>query len=461
MKFAHKIRHGLLSSAVFAGAFIIAQPAFAQDVPSAASNESGATNGDIIVTAQRKAESLSKVPVSVVAFDAEALRTRVVTSEQDLGALVPGLLVKSGQNSNQLSFSMRGQTLDPFSGTSPAVLTYLNEAPFTGGNTSTAFFDFSSLQVVKGPQGTLFGRNATGGAVLYSTPMPGNVAAGYATLRIGERNTIQIQGAVDLPIVVDKLHIRLAADYAKGDGYLKNINTGNTLGDKNNKSGRITILFTPTEAIRNVTLLQYSDIGGTEGTGGLYSYYTVGQTNNGYALNSTLDFVYGPNSPFAPAVGDGPAAPGRWPGGPAGYLAFQKANPYKVWLQYDLPHKAHAAFVSNTTEIEAGDNLLVKNIFGYTDTFARTPGNLAGSPFGALWLYNNAGLGNGPPGGETFDIRRWSNELQLQGSVADDRLDYILGIFVSSSTQKDYIPVNVGADLPTGSLAESAYHYTV
>ncbi len=434
-----------------------------------ADGEAGATSrpaeasGEIVVTAQRKEEALSKVPVSVVAFDAETLKTRVITSEQDLGALVPGLLVKTGQNSNQVSFSMRGQTLDPFSGTSPAVLTYLNEAPLPGGNTASAFFDFSSLQVLKGPQGTLFGRNATGGAVLYSTPTPGNEVSGYLNLRAGERSLFQAQGAIDLPVVKDILSIRLAGDYTKQDGYLKNINTGNTLGDKDSKSGRITVLFTPSDSFRNTMLFQYSDIGGTEGTGGLYSYYKVGQTNNGFALNPTLDFVYGPNSPFGSLVGDGPASPGHFPGGVEGYLNFQKKNPYKVWLSHDLPHKAHIAFFTNTTEVDVSDSMKIKNIFSYVDTFSRTPGNLAGSPFGALWLYNrpgSTGLGKGPPGGETFKTKRWTEEIQLQGSAADGRLDYIVGFFMADSKQKDYIPVQVGEDLPVP-LADIAYHYRV
>jgi len=453
----------LAGSAAFALVGATTVQAAEADGESGATSRPAETSGEIVVTAQRKEEALSKVPVSVVAFDAEALKTRVVTSEQDLGALVPGLLVKTGQNSNQISFSMRGQTLDPFSGTSPAVLTYLNEAPLPGGNTASAFFDFSSLQVLKGPQGTLFGRNATGGAVLYSTPTPGNEVSGYLTLRAGERSLFQAQGAIDLPVVKDILSIRVAGDYTKQDGYLKNINTGSTLGDKDSKSGRITVLFTPSDTFRNTMLFQYSDMGGTEGTGGLFSYYKVGQTNNGFALNPTLDFVYGPNSPFGALVGDGPAGPGKFPGGVEGYLNFQKKNPYKVWLSHDLPHKAHVAFFSNTTEVDVSDNMKIKNIFSYVDTFSRTPGNLAGSPFGALWLYNrpgSTGLGKGPPGGETFETKRWTEELQLQGSAADGRLDYIVGFFMADSKQKDYIPVQVGEDLPVP-LADIAYHYRV
>jgi iron complex outermembrane recepter protein len=94
------------------------QTASAQDPAPAAAEVTdqgqAAGAGDIIVTAQRREEKLAKVPVSVVAFGAEELVSRNITSEQDIGTLVPGLQVKNGQNSNQLSFSMRGQSLDRF-----------------------------------------------------------------------------------------------------------------------------------------------------------------------------------------------------------------------------------------------------------------------------------------------------------------------------------------------------------
>lgn len=247
------LRFGLMISAAISG-LSFATMAAAQD--SDASSNAAVDQSVIIVTAQRKEEQLARVPVAVVAYGSEALQTRSINSEQDVGRLVPGLLVKNGQNSNQLSFSMRGQTLDPFSGTSPAVLTYLNEAPYNPGNTSTAFFDLESIQVLKGPQGTLFGRNATGGAVLYSTPEPGDVVGGYVNLRAGSRNYFQAQAAIDLPIAPEHLALRLAFDATKGDGYITNINTGGTLGDKNSRSGRATLLFTPSPAIKNVTVLQ-------------------------------------------------------------------------------------------------------------------------------------------------------------------------------------------------------------
>lgn len=450
--------HRQLALGVGLSALAAAMPAFAQDAVEQTAEPSAAAApvpGEIIVTAQRRAESLSKVPVSIAAFNAQALEDRNVSSEQDLAALVPGLIVKSGQNSNQISFTLRGQTLDPFSGSSPAVLTYINEAPLSAGNTATAFFDYSSVQVLKGPQGTLFGRNATGGAVLYETTKPGDTFGGYATVKGGERNYIQVQGALDIPLS-SVFKIRVAGDYNKQDGYIRNVKTGNTLGDTDALSGRVTLVIEPSSSFKNTTVAQYSRFRGTEGAGGLYSFHGCGETNNGYTLTATLDCVYGLNSPFAPTLGNGPVGDGTWPGAVAGYLQWQQQHPYEVWLSYDLPHKAHLAFVTNTTEAEISDNLKLKNIFNYADAFARTPGILSGSPFNSLDLYNRSGLGNGPPGGEEFTTRAISNELQLQGKSG--ALQYIVGAFYSWTKKKEYIPVIVGAELATP-LADIAYFY--
>ena len=451
----------LLSGASLAAVVLVlgSGPAFAQDAPAEADN--AAATADIVVTAQRREEQLSKVPVSVVAFGAEALQARNISSEQDIGTLVPGLQVKNGQNSNQLSYSMRGQSLDPFSGTSPAVLPYLNEAPYNPGQTSTAFFDLASIQVLKGPQGTLFGRNATGGAVLYTTPMPGDEVAGFGIARAGSRNFVQLQGAVDLPIAPGLLAVRLAFDFTKGDGYVKNINTGNTLGDKNSKSGRATILFTPSESIKNTTIFQYDRVRGSEGVGGIYNYYSAtnpqfvsdGTTRTpASGLSNTLAAIYGTN--------DGPAAPGFFPGAVEGYTKFTRSHPFKVWLQYDLPHRARNIFTSNTTEIEIGDNAKLKNIISYMDGKARTPGNLAGGPFGSLWLFKLAGINaTGTPGGQTFKSKTLSEELQLQGDAFDNRLNYTAGVFYSKQKRFEIIPINIGADVVPGGIADISYAY--
>jgi iron complex outermembrane receptor protein len=467
-----RVRNGaLLRGSASAAALILAtsaMPVLAQAAPDQAADEAGLQ--EIVVTAQRREEKLSKVPISVVAYNAEALQTRNIASEQDISFLVPGLQVKNGQNSNQLSYSMRGQSLDPFSGTSPAVLPYLNEAPYNPGNTATSFFDLGSVQVLKGPQGTLFGRNATGGAVLYTTPMPGDEFGGYVIARGASREFVQVQAAVDLPIIKDKLAIRLAFDATRGNGYITNINTNNTLGDKNNRSGRATILFTPTETIKNVTIFQHDRVRGTEGVGGIFNYYSLlatpgvassqfvsdGRTRTpnttGTPLSNTLAAIYSAN--------DGPAGPGFFPGAVEGYTKFSRENPFKIFLQYDLPHRANNTFVSNTTEIEVGDNAKIKNIFSYMKGKSITAGNLGGGPFGSLWLFKLAGINaTGVPGGQTFESETYSNELQLQGTAMDGKLNYTAGAFYSNQKRFEIIPINIGADVVPGGIADISYAY--
>ncbi len=460
------LRHVLLTGISFAGMASFAAPAMAQSA-----EEAEANSGEIIVTAQRREEELSKVPVSVLAFGADALQSRNIVSEQDMGTLVSGLQVKNGQNSNQLSFSMRGQTLDPFSGTSPAVLTYLNEAPYLPNNTATAFFDLESIQVLKGPQGTLFGRNATGGAVLYSTPMPGDEIGGYGIIRGGSRDYIQVQGAIDLPLIEDTLAVRVAFDATSGDGYVTNVATGNTFGDKNSRSGRLTVRLTPGEVFRNTTVFQYDRAKGTEGTGNIKNYYSVPNPANPtaqFASDGLSKIFNNTGSPWSATLcalycaKNGPAAPGFFPGGVEGYTLWSHQNPYKTWVQYDLPHDARSYFLSNTTEFDLNDEMMLKNIFSFMDGRSNTPGNLAGGPFGSLWLFKLVGINaTGAPGGQTFKSEIWSNELQLQGESSDGRLNYAIGAFYSESDRFEIIPINIGADIiPPVGIADISYAYS-
>src|SRR3546814_12156568 len=87
--------------------------------------------------------------------------------------------------------------------------------------------------------------------------MPGDEFSGFVILRGASRDYGQMQAAIDLPLIPGKLGIRLAGDITRGDGYITHINTGNTLGDTNSRSGRATILFTPTDTNENVTVVQY------------------------------------------------------------------------------------------------------------------------------------------------------------------------------------------------------------
>lgn len=191
-----------------------------------------ADSGDIIVTAQRRDESLSKTPVAVAVVSAETLAKAQVTSQQDLRAIAPGLSVRASTNSNTLNYALRGQTLDPLSDTTPGVVPYINEVQLGGTASASAFYDLQNVQVLKGPQGTLFGRSATGGAVLFTTAKPTNKFGGYVSATGGNYAYRKGEGAINVPIVPDDLLLRVSGVYQQRNGFQKNLFTnGGREGD--------------------------------------------------------------------------------------------------------------------------------------------------------------------------------------------------------------------------------------
>ncbi len=157
----------IVTAMLMAGVAIpLAPAAWAQD-----SADEAATSGEIIVTARRREESLSKVPIAITAIDGADLAKRAIVNENDLQAAVPGLVIRQNGGIHSFNYSIRGQSVDTFTNSPPSVLPYVNEVQISTLSAST-FYDMGGIQVLKGPQGTLFGRNATGGAVLYRPRRP-------------------------------------------------------------------------------------------------------------------------------------------------------------------------------------------------------------------------------------------------------------------------------------------------
>ena len=186
---------------------------------------------EIVVTAQRRDESLSRVPVSVAVITADTLAKANITSEQDLRVASPGLSVRAASNSNQLNYALRGHTTDPFANTRPGVLPYVNEIQIGGTGGSSAFYDLQSIQVLKGPQGTLFGRSATGGAVLFTTAKPTEALSGYVSALFGNYDSKKFEGAISGPIAGDALLGRVAGFYQARNGFQRNLFDGGREGD--------------------------------------------------------------------------------------------------------------------------------------------------------------------------------------------------------------------------------------
>jgi iron complex outermembrane receptor protein len=387
--------------------------------------------GEVIVTARRRAENLARVPLAVTAFSAQQLVEKQIRNDTDLQLATPGLTIRQTQGPNTLTYSIRGQTADTFSGSPSAVVPYLNEVPITS-TAVMSFYDLDSVQVLKGPQGTLFGRNATGGAVLYSTAKPTNDFGGYVRARAGNLAYGEAEGALNIPIVADKVLLRAAFDVTNRDGYIQNLFTGQELGQIRRQSGRVSLTLKPTETVTNTTMFQYTHAGGTNtGASYLYSAYSPGQTNNGFALFGTTGALYGPSldSVFGlPGAWNTYLAlhPGAFPGGVVAYVDEQKAlGPYKTNYTGDETHRENDWFLSNNTTVDLSDNLTLRNILGFSRSWTHSEAGSIGAPYN-IFLSENFATGFK---GNRVLADSTSEEIQLQGKAFDGKLTYVTGFY--------------------------------
>ena len=224
-----------------------------QDEPS-----SSAGIAEIIVTAQRRSENLQRAALAISAVSGQALVSANVTKPGDLAALVPSLQTTATAGPYAL-FYLRG--IGTFTGNalsdSPVALNFNGAYIARLSGSSGFFYDLDRIEVLKGPQGTLYGRNATGGAInlLPVAPKLGDIS-GYGTLAIGNYDTVQTNAAINVP-VGEKMALRVAGFYAKHDGYLSD-----GTDDQNDHGGRLSLLAVPTDDLRITVVGDYSHIGG-------------------------------------------------------------------------------------------------------------------------------------------------------------------------------------------------------
>ncbi len=216
--------------AVLLASVALAAPAAAQNAATVTDGSAAAapTGGleEIVVTAQRREQNLQDVPAAVSALSFEALAARGITQTTDLMGSLPNLQVTSAYGNTQPNFSLRGISVaNEFSAsTASPVGVYVDEVyqSFRASH-GQQLYDLERVEVLRGPQGTLYGRNTTGGAINFITRKPRlDGANGYLTLGYARFNTFTAQGAVEATPVPDTFGIRIAGTYAKGDGYTFN-----------------------------------------------------------------------------------------------------------------------------------------------------------------------------------------------------------------------------------------------
>ncbi len=245
------------------GTILALTPAWAQDAEDTQpaednqSSDEGMTRDEAVqsgielmtVTAQKQEESLLDVPIAVTSLGEEALELRQIDNFSDIQFNTPNLTFQKGQfTGTNIQIRGIGSALTAASADS-GISTHVNNVFFQSPRLfETEFFDVERVEILRGPQGTLFGRNATGGVINVITARPDlqdygfNVQAEY-----GNFNNIRVKGHANVPIIEDKLGIRVAGIYLERDGFTENIFTGNDIDGREQFSVRGSLRFTPTE----------------------------------------------------------------------------------------------------------------------------------------------------------------------------------------------------------------------
>ncbi|MET0239549.1 MAG: TonB-dependent receptor [Sphingobium sp.] len=411
----------LHSKSVFRGVSLIAvmfaaTPAIAQD-----------DSGDIVVTARRVEERLQDVPISITVFNQAQLSNRNVVSAGDLAAYTPSLAANGRWGAESTSYAIRGFVQE--GPTSPSVGTYFAEvvAPRVNGGTTSGngagvgqFFDLANVQVLKGPQGTLQGRNTTGGSVLLVPQKPTGRFEGYIEGSLGNYDMQRLQGVVNIP-VLDTLRVRIGVDHQDRDGYLRNVSSvgPRDFGDVGYTAVRFSTVADLTPNLENYFIGTYS-ISNTNGT-------------------STRIFS------LTPARGNVVSRPIH-----AANLAAVGDDFYKVANGNPLAGQRIQQWqLINTTTWKASDLLTVKNIVSYAefrqdqalnnngdDGFALNPAN----PFYSIAVAPQ-------PGSHNASQSTFTEEFQIQGHSANDSLTYQAGAYLELSEplglQNTWSPQNI------------------
>ena len=433
--------------AIYLGGVALVQllglPAYAQET-------GGVSESDldtIIVTARRQEERLQDVPISISVLDQEAVTKRNIYNAGDLGSYVPSLSTNANFGPEKSSFAIRGFIQE--GRTSPSVGVYFADVVSPRANTGTTsgngagvgdFFDLQNVQVLKGPQGTLFGRNTTGGAILLVPTKPTDRLEGYIEGSLGDYDLRRVQGVLNVPLA-DTFKVRIGMDRNVRDGYLRN-RSGigpDRLGDANYIAARLSIVADLTPDLENYTIVTYSktDTNGTipkiVAAPDCTSFFVCAAPGyDGFPYDPmSLQPLLGPLSQIqlarAQARGDG-------------FWDVENSDPRAKSIQKTWR-------IINTTTWDASDALTVKNIVSYAEFREDTSFSL----FGDNYLYPPDFFGPGAPGGtfpglviETGATGNYAaqytftEELQLIGQAADGRLNWQAGAYLEISKPQNF-----------------------
>lgn len=405
-----KFKIGLL-----VGVAVISSNAYAQTsaVPAPRKTDQPDTRNDdeaveeIVITAQRRSQSLQDVPLAVSAFTSEDIKNRQINNTLDLINYVPNLI---GHNNTALgtanTYSMRGlANTESISTFDPPIGTYVDDIYVSRqGANNFSFFDVERIEVLRGPQGTLFGRNTTGGAINVIMRKPGRDFGGYAEVGYGRFDRVHLRGSVDVPVVSDRLLTKISGYFTRADGYVENLVTGEKLNGEKNWGIRGAVRAIVSD---NVTWDVSAD----------------------YIRNSSANLpnFYDPETDrritYTPLRTDTPLG--------AGLVSEELAD-------NTLGNVAKSYSIASNLEVDAG-GATINIISGYrylfqefvTESFAGISSPSARFD-GVDFLGGNRGTAT-PLANDSWH-RQFSQEVKVTGNVFNDFLSYVAGVYYINET---------------------------
>ena len=431
-------RRLLLSTAMSMACF--AQPAMSQTAPAtdaqktesaqpeaqpdAQSDTQSGGLADIVVTAQRRSESVQSVPIAISAFSSDQLQRQGVSNTLELGNFVPNLIAQNNTGVGSANaYYLRGLgTAESIPTFDPPVGTYVDDIYLSRQNgNNLSLFDVERVEVLRGPQGTLFGRNTTGGAISVIMRDPGKVFAGYGEIGYGAYNKMLARGSVDVPIAPG-FSIKASGYWQEDDGYVKNVTTGDKLNDDDGWGARLGVRAEIGKSL--VWTASYTHIvaNGENIINFACNPKQPTQCDGRYSTTGLVEGVTSPTSVFAPLV-----------------ISGRKAN-------YLMGNRTTSNIAASKFRFDVGPNMKLDIITGYTtqaqqyalDFYDGRGGPSISAPDPAVQGYKRGGFTILNDGTQN----QFTQEVKLNGSLADGLIDFVGGAYyLKENNRTDFADV--------------------
>ncbi|HVY86065.1 MAG TPA: TonB-dependent receptor [Caulobacterales bacterium] len=423
-----QIRNGYLRRAAVFGAQALLATAAPISIGTAWAQDSqpAATAGDetVIVTARRREESLQDTPIAVTVLSAASLERQQVTSTTQLTNVAPSLQFHSygtltGNNSAaQVFIRGIGQT-DATPAVDPGVGMYIDDV-YMGRSVGGVmeFRDIANVQILRGPQGTLFGRNTIGGAVLLTTNAPGDGAGNQIHASLGDDNLQEVYGAIDMPLDGERLAARVSAGFRKRDGYVTRVYDGVDLGNENTYTLQGAMRWRPSDA---VTVTLRGDYTNSDEHGSPFVFNGINETQTFPAAASKAAGCPGATfpPPFVPATAD-----------PRCANDAQALGPFRNGGTYPALSTLENGGVSLVAEWRVNDVLSFKSVTA--DRHLQWTGSRDADNTPLLILHTN------------YDSKSDQVSQELQALITTQRLDGVVGYFYFNEDSFDRLLVPLG-----------------